>query len=366
MKITVSLFKVDVGGIVGHHKVPEEVKDMARKELSKLKKAKKIIDFYVFNAGDDLQLLLTHRKGENNKALHYAVWKIFKKITKEISIPMKLYGAGQDLLVSKFKDSLVGTGVGVAEMTFKERKTEPILVFGADKTEPGAWNIYLYKIFADPFNTPGLVISTKMQKGFDFEIINLEEHKKIKLSAPEEIYKMLSIMGTTSKYAVKHVYRREDNEIAMSGTITKLSGIAGKYIGKDDPSMIIRGGKGFPAIGEILEAFTYPYLVAGWMRGSHYGPLIPVSLKDSRVSRFDGPPRVVCIGFQLSNGKLEGEVDMFEDMAFDRAREKALEIADMMRKQGPFMPHRGSEEEMKYTSLHKVVDSLKRRWRKME
>ncbi len=365
MKITISLFKADVGAIVGHHKVPDEVIKAANKEMEKLRKKKLIIDYYVFNAGDDLQLLMTHKKGEKNKKLHYEIWKIFKKITKEVSIPMKLYGAGQDLLASKFKDSLEGTGVGVAEMSFQERKTEPILVFAADKTEPGAWNIYLYKMFADPFTSAGLVLSETMQKGFEFEIVDLEKHKKIKLKAPEEEYKMLALLGTSSKYAVKHVYRRKDNEIAMSGTTTTLNGIAGKYIGKDDPSMIIRAGKGFPAVGEILEAFTFPYLVAGWMRGSHYGPLMPVPLKYSKVTRFDGPPRVVCIGFQLSNGKIEGIEDMFDDIGFDRAREIALKYADMIRKQGPFMPHRGSEEEMKYTPLKKVEDSLKKKWKKI-
>jgi fructose 1,6-bisphosphate aldolase/phosphatase len=53
-------------------------------------------------------------------------------------------------------------GPGVAEMEFEERASEPICIFMADKTEPGAWNLPLYKIFADPFNTIGLVIDPKM------------------------------------------------------------------------------------------------------------------------------------------------------------------------------------------------------------
>ncbi len=35
------------------------------------------------------------------------------------------------------------------------------------------------------------------------------------------------------------------------------------------------------------------------MRGSHHAPLMPVPLKQSHTSRFDGPPRVVALGFQV-------------------------------------------------------------------
>ena len=70
-------------------------------------------------------------------------------------------------------------------------------------------------------------------------------------------------------------------------------------------------------MGEVLEAFTLPHLVSGWMRGSHTGPLMPVAVKDSRCTRFDGPPRVIGLGFQVSNGRLLGPVDFFEDVAFD-------------------------------------------------
>jgi Fructose-1,6-bisphosphatase len=57
-------------------------------------------------------------------------------------------------------------GPGYAELDFEERRSEPVICFLADKTEPGAWNLPLYKIFADPFNTAGLVIDAKMHAGF--------------------------------------------------------------------------------------------------------------------------------------------------------------------------------------------------------
>ena len=69
-----------------------------------------------------------------------------------------------------------GMGPGVAEMEFTERSSEPVVILMADKTEPGAWNA-LYKIFADPFNTIGLVIDPKMHAGFIMEVHDLLENK---------------------------------------------------------------------------------------------------------------------------------------------------------------------------------------------
>ena len=55
-----------------------------------------------------------------------------------------------------------GMGPGVAEMEFEERAAETIIIFMADKTSAGAWNMPLYKMFADPFNTIGLVIAANI------------------------------------------------------------------------------------------------------------------------------------------------------------------------------------------------------------
>ena len=365
MKVTVSLIKADVGGLVGHHVVPKELQDFAKEKLEKAKQEGVIIDYFVFNAGDDLELLMTHTKGEENPEIHGLAWNVFKEATEHVSKPMKLYGAGQDLLKDAFSGNIRGMGPGVAEMTFEERPSEPILVFAADKTEPGAWNIYLYKMFADPFNTPGLVISPTMGEGFTFEIMDLKESKVVRLNAPEDIYKMLALLGTPGRYGVRKIYRRKDGEVGASASTTRLEFIAGKYVGKDDPALVVRAQHGFPAVGEILEAFSFPYLVDGWVRGSHTGPLMPVGLKDSRCTRFDGPPRVVGLGFQLSEGRLEGPSDLFADVAFDYTRKKAMQYAEMIRRQGPFMPHRLPPDEMEYTSLTQVLKSLEDKWEKV-
>ena len=154
-KITISLIKADIGSLAGHHVVHPKQIELAKEKLEDAKKKGLIIDYYVFNCGDDLQLLMSHRKGESNPQIHELAWDTFKEITEKVSRPLKLYAAGQDLLVEAFSGNIRGMGPGVAEIEFEERASDTIVVFAADKTEPGAWNYILYKIFADPFNTAG-------------------------------------------------------------------------------------------------------------------------------------------------------------------------------------------------------------------
>jgi fructose 1,6-bisphosphate aldolase/phosphatase len=282
---------------------------------------------------------------------------------------LKLYAAGQDLLVETFSGNVKGMGPGVAEMEIEERPSEPFIVFAADKTEPGAWNWPLYEIFADPSNTAGLVIDPKMHEGFIFRVFDVKEGKCIDLKCPEEIYDLIALIGTPGRYVIERIFRKQDNLIAAVASTTRLSLIAGRYVGKDDPALIVRAQHGLPAVGEILAPFAFPHLVAGWMRGSHHGPLMPVSLKDSRCTFFDGPPRVVALGFQLCNGKLIGlkgnePADLFEDVAFNEARRKAMEVADYLRRHGEFSPALLGPEELEYTTLPQVLEKLKERWKK--
>ena len=360
-KVTISVIKADIGSIAGHHKVHTDTILAASRVLAEAKKKGVIKSFYVTHVGDDLQLIMTHDKGVDSPEIHGLAWEAFKEATK-VAKKLGLYAAGQDLLSDAFSGNVRGLGPGVAEMEIVERPSEPIVVFMADKTEPGAFNLPLYKIFADPFNTAGLVIDPRMHDGFIFEVLDVYEGKMVKLNAPEELYDLLALIGTPGRYVIKRVYRKSDGEIAAVVSSERLNLIAGKYVGKDDPVMIVRAQSGFPAVGEILEAFSFPHLVAGWMRGSHHGPLMPVGLKDAKCTRFDGPPRVVALGFQVKDGELIGPADLFDDVAFDETRRLAQQIAEYIRRHGPFMPHRLGPEEMEYTTLPKVLEKLKDRF----
>ena len=76
-----------------------------------------------------------------------------------------LYGAGQDLLKDSFSGNIKGMGPGVAEMEFDERPNEAFTVFAADKTEPGAFNYPLYRLFVDALSNTGLIVNKSLANG---------------------------------------------------------------------------------------------------------------------------------------------------------------------------------------------------------
>jgi fructose 1,6-bisphosphate aldolase/phosphatase len=360
-KITVSVIKADIGGWVGHSAIHPALVERASECLQSAKTGGLLVDYHVSACGDDVQLIMSHRHGIDHPEVHRLAWDTFEAGTQAAK-ELHLYGAGQDLLADAFSGNVRGMGPGVAEMEFSERKSEPILVFMADKTSAGAWNLPLYKMFADPFTTAGLVIAPTMHQGFRFEVHDIREHKKITFDCPEELYDMLMFIGSPGRFTVKQVFSRADGTIAAVTSTERLSLIAGKYVGKDDPVMVVRAQQNFPAVGEVLEPFRYPWIIEGWMRGSHYGPLMPVSVRQATPTRFDGPPRVACLGFQLADGRLIGPRDMFDDPSYDEARRDANRIADVLRLHGPFEPHRLPLSDMEYTTMPELMSKLGSRW----
>lgn len=368
-KTTISVIKCDVGSLAGHHTVPKPLLEIGEKRLKKAQENGLINSHYVFHAGDDLELLMVHKRGENNPEIHKLAWNTFQEAAKKAS-DLKLYGAGQDLLKTAFSGNIRGMGPGVAEMEIEERGSDPIVVFAADKTEPGAFNYPMFRIFADPMSTAGLVIDPDMAGGFKFEVLDLIENKKIILKCPEEMYELIALIGTPGRYTVSHVRRARDDLICAATSTTKLSLIAGKYVGKDDPVSIVRTQHGLPALGEVLVPFMHSFFVEGWMRGSHWGPLMPVGLKDSKCTAFDGPPRMVALGLQIAHGGIASDdqgnpliSDLFDDPAFDLARREAVEYAVTLRRMGEFEPARLSTDAMEYTTLPKLLEKLKGRFK---
>jgi fructose 1,6-bisphosphate aldolase/phosphatase len=364
--VTISAIKADIGGYVGHSAVHPDLLEEAKRRVGEAIAQGLLIDAKVNSCGDDVNLVMTHRHGVDAEPVHHFAWDTFVELT-EVAKSLHLYGAGQDLLADAFSGNVRGAGPGVAEMEIFERPPEPFIVFAADKTSPGAWNLPLYKIFCDPFNTAGLIIDKTMHAGFTIEVHDLIEHRKAFFNCPEDLYDLLVYIGTTGRYVIKQVFRRGNQDEPVASTSTsRLSLIAGRYAGKDDPIMVVRCQSGLPAVGEVLEPFASPHYVSGWMRGLHNGPLMPCALDDAHPARFDGPPRVVGMGFQLADGRLVGPRDMLGDISFDRARQQALEMADYMRRNGPFEPGRLPMEDMEYTTMPQVAERMHERWEPIE
>jgi fructose 1,6-bisphosphate aldolase/phosphatase len=362
-KITISVIKADVGSIGGHIKPSDEMLEAVKKEI-KLKGKGLIIDYYVGHTGDDISILTTHKKGVGNKEIHKICYDALLSATK-IAKSQGLYGAGQDLLVSAFSGNVKGMGPQVAEMEIEEREAEPFLFFMADKTEPGAFNLPLYLSFADPMYCAGLILSPTLKEGFKFVIMDVsytEADKVIELVTPEEIYDIAILLREPGRFVVESIFSRATGEQVVAASTTRLHNIAGKYVGKDDPVMLVRTQKDFPATGEILAPYALGYYVAGFMRGSHIGPLMPVKT-NSTISFFDGPPVISCLAFSMKNGKLTGPADCFDHPFWEEVRRDVAKKAIEIRKQGFYGAAMLPMSELEYTGIMKSLKELEKRFK---
>jgi fructose 1,6-bisphosphate aldolase/phosphatase len=361
-KITLSIIKADIGSIGGHikpsQKLLEEVENYIKKKGKGL-----ILDSYIGFTGDDITILTTHQKGVLSTDIHRLCWDAFLAGTK-VAKSQGLYGAGQDLLVEAFSGNVKGMGPQVAEMEIEEREAEPFLMFMADKTEPGAFNLPLYLSFADPMHNAGLILSPRIKKGFKFLIMDVaftKADKIIELVTPEESYDIAALLRDTGRFVVESIWSRVSGEQIVSASTTRLHNIAGKYVGKDDPVMLVRTQKDFPATGEILSPYSIAPYVSGFMRGSHTGPLMPVK-KNSTISFFDGPPCVSSLAFCVKNGKLTEAADVFDHPYWDYIRKRAAKKADEIRKQGFFGSAMLPMSELEYTGVMDTLKELEKRF----
>jgi fructose 1,6-bisphosphate aldolase/phosphatase len=363
MQITLSVIKADIGSIGGHICPSRQLLDEVRSIVAERGKGL-LIDSYVSHTGDDIAILMTHTHGSGAQAVHQFAWDVFVAGTA-VAKQQGLYGAGQDLLKDAFSGNVRGMGPAVAEMSFEERPNEPFLFFAADKTDPGAFNLPLYLGFADPMNTPGLILAPGMGQGFRFVVMDVSHaggDRVIELEAPGDLYALAALLRDTERYVVESVWSRASGGQAVAASTSRLHNIAGKYTGKDDPVMLVRVQKDFPATGEVLAPYALGAYVAGCMRGSHQMPLMPVEL-NSGISYFDGPPVVSCAAFSVHDGVLTEPVDVFAHPFWDTVRERVTGKAIDMRRQGFFGAAMLPMSELEYTGIMETLASLEGRFR---
>jgi fructose 1,6-bisphosphate aldolase/phosphatase len=362
MKITLSVIKADVGSIGGHIRPSARLKQTVENHVREHGR-QLLIDSYVGSTGDDIAILMSHQMGVDSPKIHELAWKAFMAGTA-VAKEQGLYGAGQDLLKDAFSGNVRGMGPASCEMEFDERPNEPFLLFAADKTDPGAYNLPMYLGFADPMYCPGLLLSPQIAKGYSFTIMDVsytEGDRIIELKAPEELYDIACLLRDNERFVVESVHSRATDDIAAVVSTSRLHNIAGKYTGKDDPVALVRVQGNFPATGEILSPYRLSHYVAGTMRGSHNGPLMPVKLS-SGVSFFDGPPVVSAAGFCTHEGKFTEVVDLFDHPFWDWVRNNAAEKAAEIRMQGFSGPAMLPYSELEYGGVVDKMNQLDKRF----
>ncbi|MDO8592630.1 MAG: fructose-1,6-bisphosphate aldolase/phosphatase [bacterium] len=361
-KITVSAIKADVGSIGGHIKPSERLIKAVSDYISD-NHGGALINFRLSFTGDDIAILCTHRLGVNNEQIHKLAWDAFKA-GADVAASQGLYGAGQDLLKDSFSGNIKGMGPAAAEMEFEERKNEPFLFFAADKTDPGAYNLPLYLSFCDPMHNAGLILASDIAKGFEFHIMDVEyteADRVIVLKTPEDIYGIATLLRDQERFVIEKIIARSSGEQAAAVSTTRLHNIAGTYTGKDDPICLVRVQKTFPATGEILSPYQIGHYVAGFMRGSHTGPLMPVK-QNTCISYFDGPPVVSCAAYSMHNGKLTEPADAFDHALWDHVRGKVSAKAIELRQQGFFGPAMLPYSELEYGGIVEKMKELEARF----
>ena len=362
MKVTLSVLKADIGSIGGHIKpsqaLIEEVVRFIKNDGKDL-----IIDSYISHTGDDIAILCTHDRGVEDEKIHKMAWDAFLSGT-EVAKKQGLYGAGQDLLKDAFSGNIKGMGPAVAEMEFEERPNEPFVFFAADKTDPGAYNLPFYLGFTDPMYCAGLILTPKMAGGFMFRIIDVahtEQDKYIDLNSPEEIYDIAALLRDNERYVIESIYARGSGNQSVSISTTRLHNIAGTYTGKDDPVALVRVQGEFPATGEVLAPFEIGPHVAGFMRGSHNGPLMPCKLNCS-ISYFDGPPVVTGAAFCVREGILTEPADVFDHPFWDYVRDRISQKAIDIRRQGFTGPAMLPYTELEYGGIVDKLEKLEKKF----
>ena len=363
MKITLSVFKADIGSIGGHVQPSVGLVERVREYCEQSSKGL-LIDFQVSFTGDDIAIVCTHEQGESSEKIHKLAWDAFVAGT-ELAKQQGLYGAGQDLLKDSFSGNVKGMGPAVAEMEFEERPNEPFLFFAADKTDPGAYNLPMYLGFVDPMYCAGLILSPGIGEGFKFTIMDvsyLDADRIIELNTPEDIYQIAALLRDPERFVIEAIHSRANGERAVAVSTTRLHNIAGKYVGKDDPVSLVRVQGSFPATGEILSPYCIGPLVAGFMRGSHVGPLMPVK-RNTSVSYFDGPPVVSCSAYCVHNGKLTEPADVFDHPFWDHVRDDISRKALDIRRQGFFGAAMLPYSELEYGGIVAIMEELDQRFK---
>ncbi|MYB30285.1 MAG: fructose 1,6-bisphosphatase [Cenarchaeum sp. SB0663_bin_5] len=362
MDVTISAIKADVGGIGGHTRPSDGLLDAVRRVVRGSEDL--LLDHYIGYCGDDVHIIMSHTHGVDNTKIHALAWEAFMAGT-QVAKDEGLYGAGQDLLSDSFSGNVKGMGPGVAEMQFEERPNEAFVVFAADKTEPGAFNYPMYRLFVDSLSNTGLIVNKSLAQGVRFRIMDVEEGTVADLELWQDKPTLEAALMYPGRYVIDSI-ETKDGEPIMAASTDRLHNIAGTYVGKDDPICVVRTQKKFPATEEAGSVFSNPHLVAGNTRGSHNMPLMPVTLNSAATINFC-IPIVESAVFSMKMGKFTGPFDGFSTADWDAVRNIAVQRAQSIRSQGFIHPATLVPSELEYAEGYRArISDLEQKMKSLE
>ncbi|PYO26169.1 MAG: hypothetical protein DMD85_01015 [Candidatus Rokuibacteriota bacterium] len=358
--------KADVGGVGGHVVAADEVKSIIAKfvlENNGYRGEPIFTSLIVTHTGDDCAVTGIMAESVDMSVVDELMW---------------------------FTGNLRGAGPATVALPFPVRKDNPsqtVLVSFADKTEPMAFNHYATGAYMLPrFNTGLIIASSKMKRGYIFEIVDLDtkaqaieagahprdpkaldgkmeelakglQEKVITLRAPEDLY---DIEGLTrsSRFVIARVWSRnekgERDQLGYVCSAERLHNIKTKkgftYGGKDDPVLLAFAQGDWPAPGEITSPWATAPMVAGDCRGSHNLHILPMPI-NSQTSYWSGPIlSAITLSCNIHTGRIGAISDQFSlGTPWDEVRRTASQLAIQFRHaHGVKQPATLHEDELEY------------------
>lgn len=337
----------------------------------------KILDSKVWSSGDDCQLTMKHKLLAENKSIHSLAWNALWYAADQTSY-FKPYGWKQDILVDRLvSGNIQGAGPGYAEL--QVRNGETVLPFSADKCAPGAFTVPILGM------TRKALSEGKFSNGLVYEVWDINNKPRIFLYSqnPQDMQDMITLLSSPEEFAIKRVWEATrvwdgkesieniiDDIPLISASTERLVLTAGEYVGKDDPTLLVRITKGGLTQKEVIDIFQYPQVTLGFMRGSHVGPLVPGTQPsffhgkdkewkpEATPHLFDGPPPLA--GLILADGKPFSEAkDVFDGVAWlNDAIKQGSFITQVLRRQGWNPPHKVEGPDTEYTTFPQVMEAL--------
>lgn len=329
MPATLTAVAAGLGAIAGDGEVPAEVFAAVEAALEATSLEPTLGATSAFASGGVVAILGFHRRGEDAPEVHAQLWEALRA-GGEVARRRGLHLAARDLLADALPaDGLLSdAGPAVAELTFEPRAAESVVVLLAPGASVGSLNGALYRAFADPLNTAGLVRSPAMQAGFAFEVHDLRERRKAVFQTPAEAYALLAHLEDSSRYVLKRIVSGGTGALVAALSTESSARLVGTPVAGDSPLAVVRCQGEFPTLGELLEPFATPLMAGAIGATGRLGPLVPTAIGAPRVRDLAAAP-VIAAGFQVGE-TIEGPRDLFADTAFDEARQRAALIAETL------------------------------------
>ncbi|GIW45812.1 MAG: hypothetical protein KatS3mg077_3094 [Candidatus Binatia bacterium] len=390
--LVVSDIKADGGGKLGHTAPPTIFTAVAQASLEEARRSGVVQSFQIFAVGDDLHLLMLHRRGIDANEIHLLAFRTFwRAVWVTELLGYKPYGLAQDLKIGPatkgkkveelaeptpafanlleqflpspengvipqlqenlrswlsgraqteirrpFAGNVTGQGPGFAELPLRS-EDDMVGLIAADKAGPAAFNLPIWQAI----NAALLAPDYRHHFGCSIalEIFDVHEHRRIFLDASVHRAEIERLLGATNLFNVKRVWSLQRPVPDPADVVQHLDRLL--LAASTEKLAIIAGGEyvgkddpvllGVPSLVEPIFQLMRDgfYLTQGDERGSHYMMLSPKPLPEA-VATVRSRGLEVGLRISVTNGQTLSIQDVYSGAGYAEARERIEELNDLL------------------------------------